>query len=81
MSNTGVISMKHYDSGEENGIKWFVDLNPSKGEWTVTVTNDVETKTESFHWAYEPRFGIDILDANQIESILDKFINELSNNE
>ena len=68
--------MKHYNSGEENGIKWFVDLDSIKKEWTVTVKNDAETKTETFHWAHEPRFGIDVSDANQIESILDKFINK-----
>ena len=28
--------MKHYDSGEENGIKWFVDLDSIKKEWIQT---------------------------------------------
>ena len=82
MNNIGEKSMIHYTSGEVNGIKWFLDINPTTQEFIITATNGINTKTEKIYWLYKPAFGVlDYADINQIEGVLDKFINELSNNE
>lgn len=62
-----------YDSGTEGDCVWSVDINGRK--WTVTVEKNGEIKTESFY-GYEPRFGVDVEDANRVEELLERFIRE-----
>ena len=66
----------YMDSGEEDGVKWFVDYDKKQKEWVVTVSNGTKAVLERFS-GYQPQFGVDLGDANRIEEILDKLINEL----
>lgn len=66
----------YMDSGEEDGVKWFVDYDTKQKEWAVTVSNGTKVILERFR-GYQPQFGVDLQDANRIKEILDKLINEL----
>lgn len=64
--------------GDENGIHWVVE--PHGREYVVAAYNG---KTNEFNTAiytceFAPIAGIDVVDSNGIEAVLDKLIKEAS---
>ena len=67
---------RHYGSGEEYGVEWWIDPDTERGEWVVTATDGKRTYTERFGWMHEPVFGIDVTDAERIEEVLGRLVSK-----
>ena len=61
--------------GKEGGIEYRVYLDAPN--WIAEVSNGYNTLTESWHWAFEPRCGIDVQDRATAEDVLDKLIKRM----
>lgn len=62
-------------NGNERGVTWTVDtkkVNPV----TITVKSDKGEETCMYNCQYEPIFGYDVSDVNDIENLLDELINK-----
>lgn len=74
--NGRMASMELANGTEADGISYRVYLKSPT--WVAEVTHpDGRTKTESWHWAWEPRCGPDVQDVNTCEEILERLIMEL----
>lgn len=70
------IKTKHYIEGTEGKITLFADYITSDKKWKITgIKGDVRLEDEFY--GYEPIFGIDLKDTENIGQILDKLINQL----
>ena len=57
---------------DPKGITAKCEFNPDTFMYIVTVFKDEVKKEEEFRCSFEPRFGMDILDANQSMQIAEK---------
>ena len=62
--------------GEERGVKWTVDTKTKVNPVTITVKSDKGEETCIYNCQYEPIFGYDVSDVNDIENLLDELINK-----
>lgn len=69
--------MNEYGAGvESDGISFRCHLEPPN--FTVTVAHpDGRVLVESWCWAFEPRYGLDVIDASKMEEVTDRLIKQL----
>jgi len=65
--------------GKENGLYWYLDWKGDNMIIHVEKENDSNICLEkNYEFVHKPIFGFDCWDVNQINEILDSFINKLS---
>src|SRR5690348_16754131 len=70
------VEMEVANGVEEDGITYRVHLDTPYYIATVIHPNG-KILIDSWHWAFEPRCGIDIADYNKAELVLDILINKM----
>jgi hypothetical protein len=71
IENFKQVKTKHYIECTEGEYTWYADYMTSDKIWKITIIKgDIQLEDEFY--GYEPRFGIDLKDYEDIEQILNK---------
>ena len=65
------VKIKHYIECTEGEYTWYADYITSDKKWKITIIKG-DIQLEDKFYGYEPRFGIDLKDYENIERILNK---------
>lgn len=68
-------------NGTERGVDWTVDTKTKVNPVMITVKSDKGEETFIYNCQYEPIFGYDVSDVNDIENKLDELISKYATKE
>lgn len=70
-----------YDvKGTEGDVSYSVEQQAERF-FQITVSRGLKTLHESYNCQYPTLFGLDVVDSNNIEVVLDRLINEVKDSE
>lgn len=69
--------IKFWEDTDNLGFKACCEYNEESGKFIITVSKDNIIKSKSFNQSFEPRFGMDVLDANMSLQIAEELAKEI----